>query len=97
MPVSKQRKKHKVKKQKFVNANKEAKKLHQHRQEKYIAHLTEMFRAQQEAKLKEASTGPTDTTVIPSIVEGLNDLKQGIEEAVILDETANLDLPSATQ
>ena len=79
MPKSKQRKAHKVKKQKFQKSQIEAKELHTHRMNKYVSQLMEKMKDEQLAKQNSSIEEAT-------IIETLDELKESYKTQ-IEDET----------
>lgn len=94
MPKSRQRKKHTEKKKKFIKSQLAAKELHKHRMNKYVNILMEQMRKKEENE----RLGITDTvnvtdSPVESVIGGLQELKEGIEEAqIVVDENEHIEI-----
>lgn len=86
MPKSKQRKGHKEKKAKFLKLQKDAKTLAKHRQDKFLQDLfAKMNKQNEERQMQEATASSPlieDAKVIEEITDGLQELKEGIEQNI---------------
>ncbi len=89
MPKSRQRKAHKVKKQKFIKAQVDAKKLYEHKRTKFLNEMFDKLNKQrQEEQLNAGSSDIIqDAVVVEEIQEGLDDLKKGLSEDLSIVDT----------
>lgn len=94
MPKSRQRKKHTEKKKKFIKSQLAAKELHKHRMNKYVNALMEQMRKKEEnERLGITETANVTDSPIEGVIGGLQELKEGIEEAqIIVDDNTPIEI-----